>query len=178
MPTPATASQNVIILGIDPGSRHTGYGLIHVGRAKITHLDHGTIHCPSGDLAERLSKIFEGLSTVAQTHRPHEAAIEQVFIKNNPQSALKLGQARGAALVALAQNAIPVSEYAPKQIKLAAAGHGNASKEQVQKMVKMQLALRETPQEDAADALAIALCHAHTRQLSQQIQKAIAKGSS
>jgi crossover junction endodeoxyribonuclease RuvC len=149
-----------IIIGIDPGSRHTGYGIIKVSGNENFHIASGCIHLTALTLPQRLQKIFLELQTVIQLHQPDEAAIEQVFMHDNPGSALKLGQARGAAIVALT---IPVAEYSARQVKQAVVGHGAAKKEQVQHMVGRLLNLPDKLQADAADALAIAICHAHSR---------------
>ncbi len=149
-----------VIIGIDPGSRHTGYGIIRVEGNQSFHLASGCIHLLETQLTERLQKIFSGLQEVIQHYQPDEAAIEQVFMHENPGSALKLGQARGAAIVALT---IPVAEYSARQVKQSVVGYGAAKKEQVQHMVGRLLNLPDKLQADAADALAIALCHAHTR---------------
>jgi crossover junction endodeoxyribonuclease RuvC len=149
-----------VIIGIDPGSRHTGYGIIRVDGNQSFHITHGCIHLMNTPLPDRLQKIFAGLQEVVQLYQPHEAAIEQVFMHENPGAALKLGQARGAAIVALT---IPVAEYSARQVKQSVVGYGAAEKEQVQHMVGRLLNLTDKLQADAADALAIALCHAHTR---------------
>lgn len=156
-----TAS-TVRILGIDPGSRRTGYGLIEAG-ARSLHVAHGVIAAGELPLAERLLAILEGVSAVVREFRPQEIAIESVFVKLNARSALTLGQARGAAICAVAQAGLPMQEYAPAEIKLAVAGSGRADKRQMQQMVKVLLNLRQSAAADAADALACALCHAHLR---------------
>ncbi len=153
------------ILGIDPGSRRTGYGVIEIEKSKSTWIAHGHIATEAQDVSQRLWKINQKLCEIIQEYLPHEAAIEQVFMSQNPQSALKLGQARGAALVAVAHYALPVAEYSPRQIKQAVAGYGAAEKTQVQYMIKLILGLKTTIQADAADALAIAICHSHYRTL-------------
>jgi crossover junction endodeoxyribonuclease RuvC len=151
-----------IILGIDPGSRITGYGVIRFVGGKPYYVASGCIRTNTqSDLGDRLFEIFEGLREIIQTHQPMEAAIEQIFMHENPGSALKLGQARGVAIVAAAQYAIPVSEYSARQIKQAVVGYGNAEKKQVQMMVKELLGLSSCPQADAADGLAVAVCHAY-----------------
>src|SRR3990167_4538846 len=146
------------ILGIDPGSQHTGVGLIHTSKKKITHIAHDIIHTKGGALSERLHFIFEKICMAIETHRPARIAIEEVFIKRNVQSALKLGQARSAALIAAAKYHIPVYEYSARTIKKTIAGYGAADKSQMQYMVRLQLQLPITPPADAADALAIAMC--------------------
>lgn len=152
-----------ILLGIDPGSRHTGYGVIEQVGNRTTVIDFGTISTTGADMAPRLGTIFAGLCEVMSAHRPEEVSIEKVFMARNPDSALKLGQARGAALTAVVQSGVPVFEYSARQVKQAVVGRGGAEKVQVAEMVKHLLGLEKRPQEDAADALAIALCHAHTR---------------
>lgn len=163
------------ILGIDPGSIRTGYGIIEIkGSAQFTCLTHGHIFARGKDVSMRLLQIHQGLMEVIQIYQPNEAAIEQVFINHNPQTALKLGQARGAALVAAAGYALPLAEYSPRKIKQSVVGYGAAAKAQVQQMIKTLLKMPETPQADAADALAIALCHCYHRQFSLKLAKALA----
>jgi len=151
-----------IILGIDPGSRRTGYGVIRVEGNRHIYLTSGYLDLTSYPAYERLRQIFLGLQQLIQSYRPQEAAIEQIFMHENPNSALKLGQARGAAIVALD---MPVTEYSARQVKKSVVGLGAANKEQVQYMVKRLLNLSGSLQPDAADALAVALCHAHARNL-------------
>lgn len=151
-----------IILGIDPGSRITGYGVIrHKGRV-MEYLGSGCIRTNADDLAGKLGQIFAGVSEIILQFQPDTFAIEQVFMAKNADSALKLGQARGAAIVAAVNGKLPVSEYAARSIKQAVVGKGSADKSQVQHMVVHMLKLDATPQADAADALAVAICHAHT----------------
>ena len=152
-----------ILLGIDPGSRHTGYGVIEQVGNRSRALAFGTISTSGAEMAPQLGTIFAGLCEVMSAHRPEEVSIEKVFMARNPDSALKLGQARGAALTAVVQSGVPVFEYSARQVKQAVVGRGGAEKVQVAEMVKHLLGLEKRPQEDAADALAIALCHAHTR---------------
>ncbi|MBD3651354.1 MAG: crossover junction endodeoxyribonuclease RuvC [Alcanivorax sp.] len=152
-----------ILLGIDPGSRHTGYGVIEQVGNRSRALAFGTISTSGAEMAPRLGTIFAGLCEVMSAHRPEEVSIEKVFMARNPDSALKLGQARGAALTAVVQSGVPVFEYSARQVKQAVVGRGGAEKVQVAEMVKHLLGLEKRPQEDAADALAIALCHAHIR---------------
>lgn len=152
-----------ILLGIDPGSRHTGYGVIEQVGNRSRALAFGTISTSGADMAPRLGTIFAGLCEVMSAHMPEEVSIEKVFMARNPDSALKLGQARGAAITAVVQSGVPVFEYSARQVKQAVVGRGGAEKVQVADMVKHLLGLEKRPQEDAADALAIALCHAHTR---------------
>jgi len=153
-----------IILGIDPGSRRTGYGVIKLDGSRQLYITSGFIDLTSYPPLERLRQIYLGLRTIIDTHQPAEAAIEQVFMHENPGSALKLGQARGAAIVALD---MPVSEYSARQVKKSVVGMGAAQKDQVQFMVKRLLRLTGDLQVDAADALAVALCHAQSRALGK-----------
>lgn len=157
-------SKKAIILGIDPGSCVTGYGIIQIDGSQLNYLDSGCIKIANRVFSERLEKIFTGLQTVLQHYTPHEAAIEQVFMHINPNAALKLGQARGAALVAAGLAKLNVCEYSARQVKQSVVGYGAANKQQVQHMVRVLLNLDRTPQADAADALAIAICHAQVRQ--------------
>lgn len=151
------------VLGIDPGSRITGYGIILKQGNRLLHVDNGAIFTDSaGDFPLRLHRIFISLSEIIEKYRPDTMAIEQVFFSNNVQSALKLGQARGAAIVAGVNAGLPVSEYTALQVKQAVVGHGKAAKEQVQQMVKALLNLPEIAQADASDALAVAICHANS----------------
>jgi len=147
-----------LIIGIDPGSRLTGYGIIQKEGQKLIFVDAGTIRTEAADMPERLKRIFAGIDRIVKFHGPTEAAVEQVFMAQNPDSALKLGQARGAALVNLD---LQVAEYTARQIKQSVVGYGAADKEQVQIMVMRLLNLSIKPQQDAADALAAAICHAH-----------------
>lgn len=160
-PTPNSHSAS-IILGIDPGSITTGYGVIQRNGREFKFLACGCIRTGGGDLPNRLQTIFNDLQQVIELYQPHEMAIENVFMAKNPDSALKLGQARGAAICAFMAKNIPVSEYTANQVKQAVVGKGHADKKQVQHMIKILLNLSETPQADAADALAIAICHANT----------------
>ncbi|MBT8420783.1 MAG: crossover junction endodeoxyribonuclease RuvC [Gammaproteobacteria bacterium] len=152
------------ILGIDPGSRITGFGVISMETNHATYIAGGCIHVPQGDLASKLKTIFDGVSQIIEEHHPDEMVAEQVFFHRNPASALKLGQARGAALMAGILQALPIHEYAPAEIKQAVTGKGNATKEQVQYMIRLLLNLPKPPASDVADAFATALCHGHTRE--------------
>ncbi|AXT37463.1 crossover junction endodeoxyribonuclease RuvC [Alteromonas sp. BL110] len=154
----------MVILGIDPGSRITGYGIIARKQGKLVYVASGCIRVGTTDLPSRLANIFTGVGDIIRQYKPEQFAIEQVFMAKNPDSALKLGQARGAAIVAATQAQLPVAEYSARQIKQSVVGKGGADKTQVQHMVKHLLNLSGTPQADAADALAVALCHAHTEQ--------------
>jgi len=157
------------ILGIDPGSRITGFGVIAIQGNRVTHVADGCIRTIQGDLAQKLKTIFDGVTQVIEEYRPDEMAVEQVFLHRNVASAFKLGQARGAALMAGILHPLPIYEYAPTEIKQAVTGKGNATKEQIQYMIRLLLNLPQPPQSDAADALATALCHAHTRQTNARI---------
>jgi len=159
-----------VILGIDPGSRKTGFGLIRSERGESTYLSSGIIRLPVKEpLAPRLGVLFDANNQLCDEFQPDELAIEQVFIARGPDAALKLGQARGAAMVACVQRGLSVREYSARQIKQAVVGTGSATKEQVQHMVKTLLALAAVPKEDAADALAAALCHSHSSRLFEKI---------
>jgi crossover junction endodeoxyribonuclease RuvC len=151
------------ILGIDPGSRVTGYGVVEFRRGKATYVASGCIRTGNGTAAERLGEIYAAVSTLIGEHRPATVAVEQVFVARNAASALKLGQARGAALAAAATLNVPVAEYAARRVKQALTGTGSATKEQIQHMVRVLLRLSAAPPRDAADALAIAICHINTR---------------
>ncbi len=155
------------MLGLDPGSRTTGYGVIEYRTGQWRHVAHGCIVVPPGSaIAARLRWIFEGLSELVALHRPAEVAVERVFVNRNVDSALKLGQARGAALCAVPHE-LAVFEYAPRAVKLALVGSGAAEKPQVAHMVRTVLGIEGRLAADAADALAVALCHAHSRQLAR-----------
>lgn len=164
--TLAAVVVNCRILGLDPGSLRTGYGVIDCGAGGERHVTNGCINAGSGDFPQRLRRIFEAVVVLIETHRPDEIAIERVFVHRNPDSALKLGQARGAAICAALALGASAHEYAPRAIKLAVSGYGAAEKAQVAQMVTALLALPRRPSADAADALAVALCHAQTRRLS------------
>ena len=163
----------ITILGVDPGSRITGFGIIQVQGQKLHHIHSGTINTGRGTVSERLHTIFVELDAVIAAHAPNEFAIEQVFMHRNPNSAIKLGQARGAALVAAAKHQLPVGEYAPREIKQAVVGYGAAEKTQVQHMIRLLLHLSVAPLVDAADALAVAICHANLRQTRQVLARAL-----
>lgn len=169
-----------IILGIDPGSRITGYGVIREDKRKIHYVDSGCIRTSGDELSAKLLQIFNGICQLMETYAPTEVAIEQVFMHQNPNSALKLGHARGAAMVAAASHRIKVDEYSAREVKQAVVGYGAAQKEQVKQMVMNLLLLTRPPQNDAADALAIAICHSHMRHslaaLERQLQRNKCKG--
>lgn len=150
------------ILGIDPGSRTTGFGVIDKVGARIGYVACGTIRTAGcGTFSDRLLTIYEGLRNVIDRHRPDVAAVEDIFIARNPSSALKLGHARGVAVLAAMRCDLLVYEYPPRVVKMAVAGYGQAEKEQVQHMVRALLELTDSPSQDAADALAVAICHAN-----------------
>jgi len=153
-----------LILGIDPGSRKTGFGIINHVSGRSEYVTSGIIRLTDGELAARLRVIFNSVTELVERHCPQELAVEQVFMARSADSALKLGQARGAAIVACVARDMPVAEYSARQIKQSVVGTGAADKAQVQHMVSVLLDLPALPPEDAADALAAALCHAHTRQ--------------
>jgi crossover junction endodeoxyribonuclease RuvC len=154
----------VRILGLDPGSRRTGFGVIECRGSELLPVAHGCLNVASAAPAARLRLIFEGLRALLAEHGPAEVAVERVFVSRNADSALKLGQARGAALCAIPAE-VPVFEYAPRAVKLAVVGSGGAEKFQVAQMIRTLLSLAERPAADAADALAVAVCHAHQRRL-------------
>lgn len=156
------------VLGIDPGIAITGYGVIEERDGQLEALAYGEIRTPVGDpLPLRLRRLYEGLQGLIQAHRPEAAAVERLFFGRNVTTAFAVGQARGVALLALAQAEIPVYEYTPADVKQALVGYGNAPKAQIQAMVRMLLRLPETPRpDDVADALAVAVCHLHHARLS------------
>ncbi|GGI80624.1 crossover junction endodeoxyribonuclease RuvC [Legionella impletisoli] len=154
-----------IILGIDPGSRVTGYGVIREKKPnQLEYLDSGCIRTGDCSLGQKLLRIFNGICEIMEEFSPNEVAIEQVFMHQNANAALKLGHARGVAMVACASHRALISEYSAREIKQAVVGYGAAQKEQVKHMVVNLLKLNNSPQSDAADALAIAICHSHMKQ--------------
>lgn len=163
-----------LILGIDPGSRITGFGIVEERDNGLVYVTSGCIRLGSGPFPERLKQIFDSLNELIVKYEPQELSIEQVFMARNPDSALKLGQARGAAIVAAVHAGLEVHEYTARQVKQSVVGTGAADKTQVQHMVTQLLGLSGTPQEDAADALANAMCHAHSKGLKDQIGGALA----
>jgi crossover junction endodeoxyribonuclease RuvC len=150
------------VIGIDPGSRLTGYGVVDAGGAGIRYLASGCIRTANGRFADRLAEIYRGVAEVLDTQAPDLLAIEEVFVARNPDSALKLGQARGVVIAAGVARGLPIHEYAARKVKQGLVGTGRASKAQVQHMVRVVLGLPGEPQADAADALAIAICHVNT----------------
>ena len=167
------------ILGIDPGSRLTGFGVVHIHATQLSYVASGCVRVPRGSLAERLKTVYDGVAEVIATYAPTAIAIEKVFLARNADSALKLGQARGAAICAGVNATLEVAEYSALQIKQAVVGRGHAGKEQVQHMVQVLLNLSGAPQADAADALACALCHAHHLQSgrTQLLANALLEGA-
>lgn len=161
------------ILGIDPGSRITGYGVVETTPRGVRYVASGCIRIQAEDFPSRLKQIFDGVSEIIALYQPKQMAIEQVFMHKNADSALKLGQARGAAICASLNQDLPVFEYAARQVKQAIVGKGNADKQQVQHMVKILLQIQGEIQIDASDALAISLCHHHYQQTAQRLQKAV-----
>ena len=158
----------MIILGIDPGTQITGFGLIQKNGQGWRHLDCGLIQPKAKQpLPDRLQFIYQKIAQTIEQIRPNEIALEDLFFAKNAQSALKLGHARGVVMLAAAQYQIPVFEYPPAQIKMALAGFGQATKEQMQKMVKIHLKLKEVAEENASDALAVALCHSQTKRFAK-----------
>jgi crossover junction endodeoxyribonuclease RuvC len=157
------------IIGIDPGSRVTGYGIIDQEGQELRYVASGCIRIKGEALAERLGMIFTGVQQVIDEYRPGEMAVERVFMNKNADSALKLGQARGAAICAGVTRTVPVNEYAAREIKQAVVGKGGAAKEQVQHMVRVLLSLDRQPPSDAADALAVAICHGHIRETRSRV---------
>jgi crossover junction endodeoxyribonuclease RuvC len=152
------------IIGIDPGLRHTGWGVIALEGSRLYFVACGAVEpSPKADLADRLAAIHEGLRIVIHDHAPEEAAVEETFLNKDPRSTLKLGAARGVAMLVPAQAGLRVAEYAPNQVKKAVVGAGHAEKEQIRMMVKVLLPRAEFRTDDMADALAIAICHAHLR---------------
>jgi crossover junction endodeoxyribonuclease RuvC len=169
--TVAAAGAPARILGIDPGSRLTGIGVIEIAGPRSRCLTHEVIRLGDGPLPARLLALMQRLRALCAEFRPDEVAMEQVFVHRNVASALVLGEARGVAVCAIAEAGLPLHEYAPASIKQAIAGNGRADKTQVQHMVRILLNLPGSPAEDAADALACALCHAHSRTLKMQTEK-------
>lgn len=161
------------ILGIDPGSRVTGFGIIDAKLNQQRYVTSGCIRIKAEYFPDRLKEIFQGLHEIVECYQPEQMAIEQVFMHKNADSALKLGQARGAAICAVQACGVPVYEYAARQVKQALVGKGNADKEQVQHMVKILLNLQGEMQIDASDALGVSLCHAHHQQTQQRLLQGI-----
>jgi len=155
------------VIGFDPGLRHTGWGVIDIDGNQLSHVDHGVVHSDSSlSLAERLVQLHDGLLEVVSRHDPGEAAVEETFVNVNAASTLKLGQARGIVMLVPAQRGMPVAEYPPNLIKKTVVGAGHAAKQQVQMMVNTLLPGSGVQSSDAADALAVAICHAHHRNIA------------
>jgi crossover junction endodeoxyribonuclease RuvC len=161
------------ILGLDPGSLRTGYGIVECDGVALRHVASGCIRAPAGEMGPRLRHIYEAVLALVEEHRPEEIAIERVFMHRNPDSALKLGQARGVAMCAAVSRGAPVFEYAPRAVKLALVGTGRAEKEQVQHMVCAMLGLAPPLPLDASDALALGLCHGQARRLNRLAAAAV-----
>ena len=161
MPGQAAAARVVRILGIDPGLRVTGFGVLECKGQVLTYVTSGVVRTQDAPLPARLKTILDSLAEVIARHTPDQVAVEQVFVNVNPRSTLQLGQARGAAICAAVARGLPVAEYTALQVKQAVVGNGHAAKEQVQEMVRRLLGLAGDPSADAADALACAICHAH-----------------
>ncbi len=169
------------LLGLDPGLRHTGWGVIEAEGNTLRHLANGSIASDGSlGLPERLVQLYEGLEVVISEWQPDEAAVEETFVNKNPVSTLKLGQARGMSLLVPALHNLPVEEYAPNKIKKAVVGAGHAGKHQIHAMVSMLLPTCKITNEHAADALAVAICHAHYASTNRKLRKAtlMAGGSS
>jgi crossover junction endodeoxyribonuclease RuvC len=166
-----STTKPIRIIGIDPGSRLTGCAVIESSGGKTKCLMQTTLRAKGSMLSERIVSLAEQLQTIICEYQPTEASIEQVFVKLNPQSALTLGQARGALLLTLAKNNIAIAQYAPRAIKKAATGYGAATKSQMQQMMQQLFNLDKLPQEDAADAIGASLCHANTRNWHNKISK-------
>jgi crossover junction endodeoxyribonuclease RuvC len=158
----------VFVLGIDPGTAITGYGLVREDEQGLSLVDYGVITTPAGQpLPQRLQTIYQGLTDVAREHQPQAAAVEELFFSRNVRTALSVGHARGVTLLALADAGLPVHEYKPLEVKQAIAGYGGADKQQVQQMVRMLLHLDFVPRpDDAADAVAVAVCHIHSARMA------------
>lgn len=164
------------ILGVDPGSRKTGFGIVEVNGKQIQHVVNGRLMVGDGDFSDRLKQIFDGLTELIERYQPQTLAVEKVFLHKNADSALKLGQARGAAICAAVNQQLAVHEYSATQIKKAVVGNGHAKKDQVQYMMSVMLKLPETPLEDAADALACAITHANYDAMLSGIQSKLPAG--
>lgn len=164
----------VRIMGIDPGLGRTGYGVVEEQGGKLTALDYGCVETPARrSVVRRLEQVYEEIGTLLRRHRPDEVAVEQLFFSTNVQTAFAVGQARGVILLAASQARVRLGEYTPLEVKQAVVGYGRAEKGQIQYMVKAILSLTETPRpDDAADALALAICHAHMRRSAQAAEKA------
>lgn len=167
-------STSARILGLDPGSRHTGFGILECRGGDAAYLACGAISTTADHFADRLQQIFQRVRALVEEYQPTEIAVERVFVSKNPDSALKLGQARGAALCGAFSSTVEVFEYSPREVKMAIVGSGAADKQQVQHMVKALLKIEARIALDASDALAIALCHVHGRQVRALLQQGLA----
>jgi len=161
------------ILGIDPGSRVTGFGIVEVNGGVLKYIDSGCIRTAQGSMPTRLKTIYDAIDRVIDSYAPQAVAIEKVFMARNADSALVLGHARGSAICAVTKHELPVIEYSALQVKQAVVGHGRAAKVQVQHMVRALLGLTVTPPVDAADALACAICHCHTAPVAKKVGAAV-----
>jgi len=173
----ATSGVAVRILGLDPGSQATGFGIVDWREGQASYVASGAIRTSGAEFPPRLRQIFEGVVSLMREYAPAEVAIERVFMHRNADSALKLGQARGAAICAVFGSASEVYEYAPREVKLAVVGQGGAQKEQVQLMVRTLLGLRGELGADAADAIGIALCHAYSREARVAVAARLGRGA-
>lgn len=163
-------TETLRIIGIDPGSRVTGYGVVDRVGPKLVHIDNGCLTMRGADpLPQRLDQIYRGLSDIFAKYQPEAVAIEEIFFAKNVASSIKLGEARGVALLAAVQRRIPIQEYSTRAVKQSITGYGQATKDQIQKMVKALLALPEVAQEDASDALAVAICHANSYRMMKAV---------
>jgi crossover junction endodeoxyribonuclease RuvC len=164
----------MLVLGVDPGTAITGYGLVRQAEDQLQAVAFGAITTPSDwALPQRLQKIYRELTALIREHSPTQGAIEQLFFSRNVKTALAVGQARGVALLALADGGLPVHEYTPLQVKQSVVGYGRAEKAQVQELVRLLLGLEVAPQpDDAADALAVAICHLHSARMASLVQSA------
>jgi crossover junction endodeoxyribonuclease RuvC len=168
-----TTSERDVVLGIDPGTHHCGYGLVARRGTRFVHVAHGVIHAPTkAHLAVRLRYVADGIQAVLREHHPASVGIEQAFVHLDPKAALFIGHARGAVMVECAREELPVAEYAPTVVKRAVVGTGRADKEQVNAMIRVLLGLAEAPPLDASDALAVAICHASASAFTAQVEAA------
>ncbi len=160
----------MVFLGVDPGSSRTGFGLVAIQAGRLIHVAHGVIRAGNGpSLPHRLQQIHHGMEAVIQSHRPAAVAVESIFHAKNPRSSLIMGEARGVILLAAIQGGVEIYEYTPLQVKIAVTGYGHAGKEQIRAMVRRLLGVREVPPVDASDALAVAICHAHSQALGGKL---------
>lgn len=161
----------MLVIGIDPGSRYTGFGIIRKSGATFEHVTSGRINATGADqFLDRLEIIYQGLTNVLDEWKPEQAAVESIFMAKNAMSSLKLGHARGVALLALQHANLDLNEYAPTSVKQAITGSGRATKDQMKQMIRVLLKLKVTPAEDAADALAVAICHCHAYNFNKRLR--------